>query len=154
MPLTPTYSLQTNSLWKRSSRSREAERSLLTCSVSWQFEIRRATSLRRAIVCEAMFLQNKTQGRVTKGYEVQLIKSVTFAKTLFEIPNVSCIEKWNHCSTWAAVGPAGPMEGSACLLTHRCRCWSGLCPVWCESDAERKHWLPAHQFPSLSVPLF
>lgn len=69
--------------------------------------------------------------------------------------HVLCIEhsKVNLCSTWAAVGPAGPMEGSVCLLTHKCRCWSGLCPVWCDSDAERRHWLPAHRFPSLSVPL-
>lgn len=80
VPLTPTYNLQTNSLWKRSSRSREAERSLLTCSVSWQFEIRRATSLRRAIVCEAMFLQNSTQGRVLEK------NAKTFAKTLCKIP--------------------------------------------------------------------
>lgn len=70
VPLTPTYNLQTNSLWKRSSRSREAERSLLTCSVSWQFEIRRATSLRRAIVWEAMFLQHK--GKLTTGYRPEV----------------------------------------------------------------------------------
>lgn len=73
VPLTPTYNLQTNSLWKRSSRSREAERSLLTCSVSWQFEIRRATSLRRAIVCEAMFLQHKW--KVTTGYTPEVSNS-------------------------------------------------------------------------------